>query len=573
MPFLAFCQGVQSVAHVRPKVMEWLISDDKGSPICNFEPEVLAVVNVLTIPSNESAVHIKMILRFSKTQKSKEFSTPLSDLDNVKWQDIDRLCRFHPKVSTAKAKRYIADVVRKAMPNADDVKQYRITQLGAHDIDGNVVFNTGGELIGSLASQDVRTEVIIEPLPFSLDIDIALTENEAAAGMLELISLSPEAGRVIFAYVLLYIKRKVYEDIWKSPCFIVFLWGLTGTKKTTLSAFLTQMHNRLKGILSPPRLNSSVPAAIKIIYEKNDCVVVLDDLFPAESTSVKKKQEETLSEVIRVIGDNIEPARVRGGKTAKQHMTCGVTVTAEYIYGTGSDAARLLPVEATPPDGKQLKYFQDHPLIVSTFYHHYIKWFIENYGNIKGTLKKWLDCYHKSNLGVHERLKETHFFLGTSHAILLQYLHDKKMIPKQDAERLNQSFLELLDELVHDQQKRVEQGMHNRPNKFDLLAHVYNMYKNGCFHLAGSAKHFVDGQHDGLIHNGFLCLRSKSFKGKVCNAASTYSYTDAISVLRARGLLKRDKDGRNIQIHGTGGIRFVAIDLNKLREIVTAART
>lgn len=543
--------------------MEWIVYDDAENPISNFCPEVLAVANIYSDANAEPVANVKLRLLFWNGQYSKEFTEPLSCLDNTKWLEHDIRSRLHPEVSPSKAQRYLVDYVRSELPTAPVEKLYRLNQIGVHVIDSEPIFCTGRELVISPTDKKNRANVELEPIPFNLDIDSTLSEKEAVAGMLELISLCPNAGRIISTHSLLYLMRKLFEDVWRSPCCSLFLYGLTGTKKTTISAFLTQVYNRNKGIASPPRLNSSIPAALKIMYEKNDCVVVLDDLFPAESNDIRRKQEETLFEITRIIADGIEPGRMRGNKVAKVPPTCGVLFTGEYIVGTGSNAARLLPVEMTPIDGEKLKQFQDRPLVVSTFYYYFIRWFISNFNDIRGLLKEWLDVYRGIRLGVHDRLQETHYFLNATYALFLQYCYEIDIISEQEAMSLHSSFLSLLTGLVQTQDKRVKQNNFSEPKTIDFLARIRTMYQDGSFHLANGANQFTR-THDGLIHDGCLCLRGENFRKKVCTSPLSTNYDEVLDALEAQGALKRGKDKRTIQIYGTSGKRFYAIPLEKL---------
>ena len=230
--------------------------------------------------------------------------------------------------------------------------------------------------------------------------------------------------------------RQAYVDAGKEPRVCLFLYGRTGTQKTTIASFLTQIYNRSSGIISPQRLNASIPAAVKIILDACDEVIVLDDLFPADHHSVRSQQEETLIEVTRYIGDGTVPARIKGKEVTKKTPRCGVLFTGEYLIGTGSDAARLFPVEMQQPDGTKLQYFQDRPLVISTFYYFYISWFISHYDEITRFLKEWLDYYRTFDLGVHSRLQETHFFLNTAFILLLTYCQERHVLSKEDATRL-----------------------------------------------------------------------------------------------------------------------------------------
>lgn len=549
---------------IRGNFIGWLIYDEDKNPISNFRPEVLAVVNTYSDSKAEPVVYVKLRLLFGNNQRSEEFLELLSCLESTKWLNKDIRCRIHPEVSQGKSNRYLMDCVRLALPTAPVEKLYRINQLGVHLIEDEPVFCTGGGLVSPPAGKENGPNVELEKTPFNLDIDSNITEKDAVAGMLELISLCPNAGRIISTYSLLYLMRKVYQTAWKSPCFSLFLHGLTGTKKTTISAFLTQVYNRDRGIASPPRLNSSIAAAVAIIYEKRDCVVVLDDLFPAESNDIRQKQEETLFEITRIIADGIEPGRMRGKQVAKSPPTCGVLFTGEYLIGTGSNAARLLPVEMTPIDGEKLKQFQDNPLIVSTFYYYFINWFISNYHAIADLLKQWLEIYRRVRLNVHPRLQETHYFLNTAYTLLLQYCFEIDIISEQEAKSLHRSFLSLLTSLVQTQNERANQNNFSEPGVIEPLARIRTMYQDGSFHLADSTKQFTSG-HDGLIHDGCLCLRGENFRKKVCTSPLSTNYDEVLDALEAQGALKRGKDKRTIQIYGTSGKRFYAIPLEKLR--------
>lgn len=547
--------------------MEWLITTggENGKGICNFKPEVIELVDIYADATTEPVTYVMMRLVFSDGTQGEAFSVPLSGLDSEKWLNRNKRCRFNPDVAEIKAGRYIADEVRQFLPHVETKKLYRLNQLGVHVIDGEPIFNTGKVLIRPITNHRAEIEVQSEPSHFSMDIDSDLSEFDATDGMLELVSLSPNVGRVILAQVLLYIMRRVYEDVWKSPCCIVYLYGESGIQKTTYSTFLTQMYNRGSGITSPARLNASIPAAVEIIYEKADCVEPLDDLFPSESKGIRRSQEETLIEITRIIGDGIEPARMRGKSVAKKPPKCGVMFTGEYLIGTGSNAARLLPIEAIRLDNLQLKHFQDNPLIVSTFYYNFIQWFIDNYYDIRDLLKEWRNAYQKAELKVHDRLKESHFFLGTAYTILLQYLHGKSFISKQDAERLHRSFQDLLTGLTKAQQLRVVEGKLINTDSNDILSCIRSMFKNNQLRLADTAKQFNPKEHDGVIYDGCLCLYGKVFRDKICPSASAVSCKDAVATLEVKGALVRGTDKCTKQISTTGNKRFYFIKLEALQ--------
>ena len=530
--------------------------------IGNFTLTDIVEVDVITetgiIPS------VKFKIKFNNGIISKDITLPLAGLGKLDWYSLHPHLKLSQKVSTAQ--QNLMNIIRSELPNAPKQTQYHIKRLGTHTIDGEPVYNTGGDLIRCPSVTKNGANILVVPQNYKLDIDQNLDESEAAAEMMKLVSLSPDVGRVIFSHLLLYIMRKTYKETVIAPCCSLFLYGGSGQFKTTYATFLTQIHNRSKDILKPDRLNASIPAAIELIYQKSDCVVVLDDLCPRDSKKNMAQQEETLLEIARVIADGTRPARIRGRHAVprKEPPSCGVLFTGEYLIGTGSDAARLLPIKLTTPiDKVKLSECQAKPLVVSTFFHYFIEWYIENYSTIQDLLKKWWEKYTQTDLGVHRRLQETHFFLNTANKIFLQYCMEKGLTSSEKASIHHQSFENLLNYLIRAQDVRVKQEINSKPNNVDLFEILCALYKNGDFHVAKNRKRFNSSpsKYDGLIHNELLCFQSASLIAILKKKGYTYSCADISRSLRARDALKLDSEGKNFKI---GKTRFYGIYLRKL---------
>ena len=124
------------------------------------------------------------------------------------------------------------------------------------------------------------------------------------------------------------------------------------------------------------------------------------------------------------------------------------------------------------PDGTKLQYFQDRPLVISTFYYFYISWFISHYDEITRFLKEWLDYYRTIDLGVHSRLQETHFFLNTAFILLLTYCQEQHVLSKEDATRLEKAFSKLLLTLVRQQDQRVKQNTQKGEDHAEYIGRI-----------------------------------------------------------------------------------------------------
>jgi hypothetical protein len=342
------------------------------------------------------------------------------------------------------------------------------------------------------------------------------------------------------------------------------VYDKTGSQKTTYVAFLTQIHNRSQGIANPHRLDSSIPKAEALLYEKSDCVIILDDLFPVKFHDTKNQQEKTFLEITRIIADGVSRGR-KGNKISGKPLGCGVVFTGEYLIGTGSDAARLLPIRlATIIDDVKLRECQDKPLAVSTFFHFFIKWYIDNYYEILSLLKNWWNMYITIDIGVHKRLRETHFFLNTAYKLFLRYCLEKGFTSPNEEQRHYSSFRNLLTNLIKEQDNRVRQGNYNESDAVDYLELVRTLHNGRAFYLAKSGKQFDSEpeKYDGLIHDGLLCLRGEKLLEKIRRTAPYATLNDVKFALRSGGALWLDGEGKNKKVNQR---RFIGIRLKNLK--------
>jgi hypothetical protein len=450
-------------------------------------------------------------------------------------------------------------MIRAALPSAPKEQQYDVG-LGAHILNGEAVFNTGNEIIRFQPNKKNSHIIALNSQGFNLDVDPNLSEREAVANMLKIVNLGSDAGRVIFSHSLLYVKRKVYEVAWRSPVCSLFFYDGTGQSKTTYVTFLTQLHNRIRGIESPTRLNASIAAAEEILYEKSDCTVVFDDLVPSDFHETKSKQEKLLLGITRIIGDGIGRARMNGKKVKNRKPSVGVVFTGEYLIGEGSDAARLLPLQFTTPiDDVKFKECQNKPLVVSTFYRFYIKWYIANFDMIKTLLEGWWDKYTRIDMHVHKRLRETHFFINSAYKLFMRYCVEKGFTTSEKANEAHRSFEDFLTKLVRMQNERVKLKRNNTANDENIFEFIRKLYKSKSFNLAKNVKRLHGC--DGLKYNGMLCLCSDKLLQKIRDEFPDAKYSDIKHSLISKNALKLDREGKNYKI---GNTRFCAIYLRKL---------
>lgn len=542
--------------------MRRIVPQIEGTNISNFEICLHRRVNICAAdPSSESIPCVEVTLAFEGGDLSETKRVPLSNLESINWHQLDFRASINPQVTIAKANRYIANNVRSMVSDLSEITVFQLDHPGLYIIEGEPIFCTGGEIIRPSSGSVQKVEIECGPMQERLDVDPNLSEQQAASEVLNLISLFPDAGRIILPQVLVAFLAQAYEDAGKRPAFCVFLYGKSGTQKTTVASFLTQVYNRSEGIAELTRLSASRASTIEMLMDVKDQVKVFDDLFPAGSTQVRKKQEETLSEITRFIGDGTVPAQMKGNELRVGRPRCGVLFTGEYVIGEGSDAARLLPVKMSKPDTTALKYFQNRPLVVSTFYHNFLSWFIEDYKRVVVLLKDWLDEYRKTDMGLHDRLRETHYFLNSAYTLLLQYCGEKGVLGEDEILRFHADFLELLNRLVREQNQQVHPETMVSSQHGNPLDRISELYKTRQLSIATDKKKFCDGQDDGIIHRDCLCLRPQALE-------RFFPSSDPNNIARelaAHDALVQGREGFMKKISAISGKYCLCIPMNRLQ--------
>jgi energy-converting hydrogenase A subunit M len=364
------------------------------------------------------------------------------------------------------------------------------------------------------------------------------------------------------------LMMRLFIDVGVVPDTTIQWIQTTGAFKTTYSSFMTQFYNRDGKIKPASRLNSTVAAISQILHENRDCCVVLDDIHPAESREIQEKNETTLEEITRRIGDSMGRNRMYGNKQMELSPNCTVVVTGEYEHGKGSTAARTLVTDYDDViDSKELHKLQQEPLIVSTFYHYFLLWFLSNYDELKESLSNWLTYYRNTNLCEHKRLQETRFYLNASYAIFLHYCYNKEFLEEHDAQKLKDSFSKLLMDLVERQQERIKRhGEFKESPKPDYLSIIRSLFNNNNFSLPDMPLYYNEEKHDGIIKDDCLCLRRGRLETIIKKVIPLANITDVINDLKLKDALIIDNDGKNVVQKRAGGKkpRFYAIPLAKL---------
>lgn len=545
--------------------IHWFLFNEDGNgekPVTTFIPEVIAEIKTSTSQGLET--HIRLRLHF-KGGQNVECTVPLSDIESIDWFQKDKRCLLNPHYRKARA--YIANIIRQGLINAPREDQYCLDRLGIHHIDNAVFFNAGDRVITRSSDNYVsKLSIKCAPLPFKLDIDPNLTAKDAFDGMRELVSLSPEIGRVLVAHVISGLTRTAFKEAGITPCAVLVIVGETGMLKSHYVPHMAQLYNRNEEIRAVTRFNSTKRFIEDILYDYSECTAVIDDLHTAESRGIKRINETTAEEIIRRIGDDTGRGHKEGNALVQKNFRGNAVFIGEYTIGKESTVPRALVANLTqPPNSSMLDKYQRHqPLLVSTFYNYFIEWYVKRFNDIRAGIDKRLTKFRKTPAtGIHLRLKDTQFYLQTAYMLFLEFCTDSSFITAKEALDEYLSFGTQLVDLIQAQQARVRPD-EKKLKKLDYLKLIHKLYKSGSFRLADSVKEFSPDKHDGLIYYNCLCLRRESLDKRIRKIFHGARINDVINALLAQDALRLVNNKYSVQISVLDGLRFYAIWLNML---------
>jgi len=543
---------------------KWNLQDEKGNPVCTFIPKVLGMIQICTYDGNIIKKEVRLSLVF-RDGASKEITIALSEIERIDWFSWDNRCMLNTGYHNARG--YVANIIRSGLYSVPVETEYELDRLGIHHIGDVIVFSAGDRVI----TRSPRTETTLKfkqlQSPFRLDIGEDITPREAFEGMKELISLSSEIGRVLVAHVISGITRRAFKEAGFIPCAVLVIVGESGMLKSHYVPHLAQLYNRADGIRAVTRFNSTKRFIEEILCGYSECTAVIDDLHTAESKGIKKRNEDTAEEIIRRIGDDTGRGYMEGRTQTQRQFTGNVVFIGEYTIGRASTIPRELIVKITKrPNGEILDKYQRHqPLLVSTFYFFFIQWYVDYFNEIKAEIDERLTKLRRMpvNGNIHGRLCDTKFYLQISYMLFLEFCKESGFISEEDEGDEYKDFSSRLDDLILEQQARFRSN--NEAEKVDYLNLIRNLYKQGRFCVAKKKKDFNPDQHDGLICYDCLCLRGKCLERKIKNINTGYHLDECVKELLAKDALKLVEAKYTVQISGTGGKRFYAVKLEKLR--------
>jgi len=334
------------------------------------------------------------------------------------------------------------------------------THLGWRKLKGSWAFLHAG---GAVGSEAVEVEISDRLRKYSLpeetgDIKKAL---EASLALLEL--GPPGIMYPLYALVWLTPLCEPLRQAGIEPSHVTYLWGTTGSFKSTLIALMLSHYGSFEPKGLPANFRDSPKSIEEMAFQAKDTLLVVDDLYPAKDPRERAKLEGVLEYLTRNQGDRQGRGRLKSTIALMSgHPPRGLALcSGETMPLSGSSLARNLVLHLLKEDIKpeKLTQAQARKSLLSQAMRGYLEYlapqldtlssqFPEDFEHLREQAKQ---AANKTRTR-HRRIDETVAFLFLGFQLFLNYVVAQEALTQEKAVKLLQeaweAFNQVADELA-----------------------------------------------------------------------------------------------------------------------------
>lgn len=170
---------------------------------------------------------------------------------------------------------------------------------------------------------------------------------------LSLLEVSSERVTLpLLAMMFLAPLCEILRKLGIEPAFVVWLYGQTGARKSTIAALFLCLFGRFSSKSPPASYKDTANSLERRAFACKDSVLWIDDFHPTQNSLEARKMEQTAQSHIRAYGDRVGRGRMRADATLRQDFPPqGLALdTGEQLPDGHSSNARLLGVELLSED-------------------------------------------------------------------------------------------------------------------------------------------------------------------------------------------------------------------------------
>jgi hypothetical protein len=331
------------------------------------------------------------------------------------------------------------------------------THLGWRQIGNSWVYLHAG---GAIGSESVEVEISDRLRRYSLPSE-AGDIKEALIASLFLLKLGPKRIMIsLYALVWLPPLLEPLRQAGIEPGFVTYIWGTTGSFKSTLIALFLSHYGNFSPKSLPASFRDTPKSIEEMAFQTKDTLLVVDDLYPAKNPREKERLEGVLEYLTRNQGDR----QGRGRLTSNISLMVGhpprglALCSGETMPLSGSSLARNLVLHLLKEDINQEKLTQAQAQkdLLSQAMRGYLEWlapqidelpshFAEDFERLREEARRTSKTRTR-----HRRLDEmvAHLFIGLNTFIHFAITHGA--LSQKEAADLLQEAWETLNQVADD---------------------------------------------------------------------------------------------------------------------------
>lgn len=288
---------------------------------------------------------------------------------------------------------------------------------------------------------------------------------------------------LLLALVYLAPLCEALRSAGSEPSFVVWLYGQTGTRKSTIAALFLSHFGNFSAKGPPASFKDTANSLERRAFDTKDTVLWIDDFHPSSNSVEARKMEQIVQSLLRAYGDRVGRGRMRSDASLRpDYPPRGLVVgTGELLPDGHSSNARMQAVEMTHQivDLDKLTKAQSKAHLLAEAMAEYVKWVGERMDDPEYPVKLARKFQERRDLALpsqsHGRLAEAAAWLYLGLDSLLEFAEKAGVVSTEERLKELEKGWETLLTLSEEQSEQVDEV---RPAK-QFLSVVAGLLENG----------------------------------------------------------------------------------------------
>ncbi|MGR3318779.1 MAG: hypothetical protein ACUZ8O_09905 [Candidatus Anammoxibacter sp.] len=311
---------------------------------------------------------------------------------------------------------------------------------------------------GAIGVNKIKVELSQELQRYFLPLEI---ENEVDAIKTSLSFLDIGKHEITYPLFALLYLSPLTTILDPMPNFSGYIYGDTGTFKTTLAVLLLSYFGDFNGISDLANFDDTANNVEKKAFTLKDTLMVLDDYHPSGQRIEALKKESLAQRIIRAFSNRTARGRLNSDCTEKARYSPRgmLLVTGEELVSVSSTLARTMIVEISKDDidKKKLTEIQNKAALLPHAMASYISWLKDNIDDVQQSFKQRFTELRTraSDNGSHGKYPEQIAFLTFALETALSWMTDKEVITDDRASDITDKAWGIFTENIEKQMQHL----------------------------------------------------------------------------------------------------------------------